>query len=182
MDGATTYRGEQYAIVLRLFDELTLEASALLMELGHWATSLSHTNIVAIFFEVLGMRLKISPDKVVSRTPDRCSVNNAANTHYFEAAFPGTDPDFCLPHTFENMLKKLVTPSLKGLRKGLNSMLTLPKIGKVVFKEEIGAPLTHAPATRWTATVSQNTESIYPAVVIDPVTHRPRILDFLLKM
>jgi hypothetical protein len=61
-------------------------------------------------------------------------------------------------------------------------MLTLSTIGKLVFKEEIGAPWTHAPATRWTATVSQNTESIYPAVVIDPVTHRPRILDFLMKM
>jgi cobalamin biosynthesis protein CobT len=43
MDDAMTYRGEQYAIVLRLLDDLTLEASTLLVELGHWATSLSHT-------------------------------------------------------------------------------------------------------------------------------------------
>jgi len=182
MDDAMTYQGEQYAIVLRLLDELTLEASTLLVELGHWATSLSHTNIVAIFFEVLGMRLKINPDKVVSRTPDRCATNIAANTHFLEAAFLGMDPDFCLPHTIDNMLKKLATPSLKSLRNGLNTMLSLSTIGKVVYKEEIGAPYMHAPATRWTATVSQNTESIFPAVVINPVTHRPRILDFLLKM
>jgi hypothetical protein len=182
MDDAMTYQGEQYAIVLRLLDEVSLEASMLLVELGHWATSLSHTNIVAIFFNVLGMRLKINPDKVVSRTPDRCSVNIAANTRFLEEAFTGMDPDFCLPHTFDNLLQKLNTPSLKSLRKCLNTMLSLSTIGKVVFKEETLAPWTHAPATRWTATVSQNTESIYPAVVIDPVTHRPRILEFLLKM